>query len=105
MTWNLISNPFFIATDFPESDLLLILLLFIGAFYLTLLLMRLIGMMRKRTCPSCSGKLSRKERNLFDRILVALTLSILPFRRYRCIHCGWEGLRWSNKKGRSKESY
>lgn len=97
MTSNLIfSSVFFLASIFNDDFLLLLTLL--GFLYVTLFIMRLLRILKKRTCPSCSGKLSRKRRNPFDKLLLLLLLHILPFRRYKCVHCGWEGLRWSTRK-------
>ena len=90
--------------DIPEFDLV-ILLATLVVVYLALLALRLLGVLKRRTCPSCSGKLTRKRRNVPDKFLTALTLNIMPFRRYKCIHCGWEGLRWSTKKHRAKDIY
>ncbi|HXH17840.1 MAG TPA: hypothetical protein VNJ07_02065, partial [Chitinophagales bacterium] len=89
---------------FFEDDLAAILTSLV-IFYLLLFIMRMVGVLKKRNCPSCSGKLSRKPRTLFDKLLVVLTLNILPLRRYKCIHCGWEGLRWSGKKYKTRDVY
>src|SRR5687768_11164313 len=98
MTLNSISDcSIFLQASFIEDDLMIMLTL-VGVLYLVLFIMRLLRFMKKRTCPSCSGKLSRKKRNALDKLIIIVTLSILPFRRYKCIHCGWEGLRWSTKR-------
>lgn len=70
--------------------------------YATLLLFRIFGVLRKETCPECGGKLIRRKRTFTDKVTVGLTLLILPFRRYKCVHCGWEGLRWKVEKEQKK---
>lgn len=101
MILNLISDCI-VLTDIPQ---ILPLGAVLAAFYFMLFIMRMMGVLKKRKCPSCSGKLTRKPRIIFDKMLALLTLNILPFRRYRCIHCGWEGLRWSGRKQRKSDSY
>lgn len=98
MILNSIFNFFFLKTNFLEDDLALLAIL-LGVIYIALFVMRKLQVLKKRTCPSCSGKLSRKKRNALDKLVVLLTLNILPFKRYKCIHCGWEGLRWNTRKG------
>lgn len=105
MTLNLICNLILLQLDLLEDDVMQLLIL-LGIVYAVMLVMRMLGVGKKRTCPSCSGKLGRKKRSPLDKLLVALTLNILPFRRYKCIHCGWEGLRWSTKKYKgSRDAY
>lgn len=100
MILNSIFNSIFLKTNFLEDDIAVFLTL-LGMVYVSLFVMRLLRIKKKRTCPSCSGKLSRKKRNALDKLLVLLVLNILPFKRYKCIHCGWEGLRWNTRKGDS----
>ena len=75
------------------------------AIYAFVLLIRIIGVYKKGKCPTCSGKLIRTNRLFPDRLKKWLTLGILPFRRYTCVHCGWEGVRWNNKSAHKKASY
>ena len=58
-------------------------------------LMRVFNILKKRSCPSCTGRLTRKQRTFGDKMVKWSTFGILPFRRYKCVHCGWEGLRWN----------
>jgi len=104
MTWNSTFKPVFLNLSFIENNLSVVFLV-LSIIYLALFILRLLRVMKKRTCPSCQGKLSRKPRNPFDKLVVILTLNILPFRRYKCVHCGWEGLRWSAKKYRARDAY
>gem|GEM_PF-1310049 len=104
MTWNLICSIPFLQANFFRDDLVVLLIL-LGAFYLALFILRWLRFLKKRTCPSCSGKLSRKKRKPFDKLLVLLILNILPLKRYKCVHCGWEGLRWSKRKPGSSGPY
>ena len=75
----------------------------IGAFYLTLIIMRLTGAMRKKRCPKCNHKLQRRKKALGDYIIKGIVLNILPFNRYKCIHCSWDGLRWNTERMRKKQ--
>lgn len=68
------------------------------SIYLLFVIMRLFGIYKKEDCPECQGRLTRKKRNSGDYMAKILTLAILPFRRYKCIHCGWEGIRWKVEK-------
>ena len=81
-----------------------VLLLFLVIYIIALFAMRFLKVLKKRICPTCSGKITRRRKNFLDKILVALTFYILPLRRYKCIHCGWEGLRWNARKHKSKRS-
>ena len=67
------------------------------------ILMRVFNILRKRSCPSCTGRLTRKQRTIGDKIVKYSTFNILPFRRYKCVHCGWEGLRWNVRKEQRKK--
>jgi len=82
---------------FSFSDLELLALLLASAFSVIVLL-RIFRVMEKGNCPSCGGKLTRKKRDAGDYFLIGISLGILPFKRYRCIQCGWEGLRWRQHK-------
>lgn len=66
--------------------------------YLLFAVVRLFGIYEKDCCPECQGRLTRKKRNAGDHFAKYMTLGILPFRRYKCIHCGWEGIRWKVEK-------
>jgi uncharacterized protein with PIN domain len=82
---------------FSFSDLELLALLLVSAFCVIVLL-RFFSVMEKGNCPSCDGKLTRKKRDAGDYFVIAATFGILPFKRYKCIQCGWEGLRWRKRK-------
>src|SRR5688572_9635007 len=104
MILNLIFDTLFLQDSLPENEFIIFCVVLI-ILYFTLHLMRVLRVFKKRMCPSCSGKLSRKKRTAFDKMLVIVSLNILPFRRYKCIHCGWEGVRWNDTKHRSKDAY
>lgn len=74
----------------------------IALFYIVVIVMRLSGAMRKRRCPQCSHKLQRRNKAIGDYFIKGLMLNILPFNRYICTHCSWEGLRWNTKKRREE---
>ncbi len=82
---------------FNFSDLELLSLLLASGFCIIILL-RFFKVMEKSSCPSCAGKLTRKKRNAGDYFIIIITLGILPFKRYKCLQCGWEGLRWRKHK-------
>jgi DNA-directed RNA polymerase subunit RPC12/RpoP len=75
----------------------------LGVMMVIFILMRLFKVMKKGACPSCTGKLVRKARTMPDKIVKLSTFGILPFRRYKCVHCGWEGLRWNTRVEQKKE--
>lgn len=82
---------------FSFSDLELLSLVLVSCFCIIVLL-RFFKVLQKGSCPSCEGKLTRKKRNAGDYFIIFATLGILPFKRYKCIQCGWEGLRWRKHK-------
>lgn len=82
---------------FSFSDLELLGLLLVSALVFVILL-RLFGIMEKSHCPVCQGRLTRKKRIAGDYITIVATLGVLPFKRYKCVQCGWEGLRWRKQK-------
>jgi hypothetical protein len=82
---------------FSFSDLGL-LALFLASAFCVIVLFRIFRVMEKGTCPSCDGKLTRKKRDSGDFLVIVLTFGILPFKRYKCLQCGWEGLRWRKRK-------
>jgi len=82
---------------FSFSDLELLGLL-LGSLLLLVVFLRLLRIMEKNHCPKCEGKLIRKKRNAGDYIIITFTFGLLPFKRYKCLQCGWEGLRWRKHK-------
>lgn len=80
-----------------------LLAVLIATVYGVIVLVRVFGIMRKTECPECGHKVTRKKREAGDYILKMLTLFIIPIRRYKCVHCGWEGLRWNVEKRIKKE--
>lgn len=82
---------------FNFTDLELLSLVLASAFCIIVLL-RFFKVLEKGSCPSCEGKLTRKKRNAGDYFIIIVTLGILPFKRYKCLQCGWEGLRWRKHK-------
>ena len=54
------------------------------------------------SCPDCANPLERIKRLQKDYILNHLTFHIFDYKRYRCMECAWEGLRWEKqfKSGR-----
>ena len=67
-------------------------------FYSGVVAFRMAGILKRKKCPACAGRLIRKERTANERIFNILTFNILPLKRYKCLNCGWIGSRWSIKK-------
>lgn len=86
-----------LAHKYPLDDLKYFLVL-LFVFYITLLALRINGVLRKDSCPKCGGKINRIQKTLGDRFYAAATLGILPLRRYKCEVCYWKGLRWNTEK-------
>ena len=82
---------------FTFSDLELLGLL-LASLFAMIISLRLFKVLEKSACPQCGNKLTRKKRVTGDYIVIILTLGVLPFKRYKCIQCGWEGLRWRKRK-------
>ncbi len=86
-----------LAHRYPIDDLKYLLAILI-IFYITLVALRINGVMKKDFCPKCGGNIKRIPKNLADRIYAATTLGIIPLRRYKCEVCFWKGLRWNTEK-------
>ena len=85
-----------------DGSLLIFILLI--AFVVLLFVMKLLGVGKKEKfetymncCPDCKKAIQRIKRLKRDHLLNYLTFLIFNYKRYRCIECGWEGLRWNNK--------
>ena len=66
--------------------------------------MKLFGVGEKKkgesfmnSCPDCKNAMERIKRLKGDYLLNHLTFQIFNFKRYRCVDCGWEGLRWEKQ--------
>lgn len=52
-------------------------------------------------CPECLEQknkispLTRVKKRKSDILLIILTFNIFDLKRYKCLYCGWTGLRWS----------
>ncbi len=86
-----------LAHKYPIEDLKYLLALMV-VFYITLIALRINGVLKKDYCPKCGGNIKRVSKTLSDRIYAAATLGILPLRRYKCEVCFWKGLRWNTEK-------
>ena len=79
---------------------LFITLLVIGYFILLITLRKLnIGRKTKcnrcdNCCPDCKEALERVKRIKKDYIFNYLTFQIFDFKRYKCMTCAWEGIKW-----------
>ena len=45
-------------------------------------------------CPDCKEPLERIRRKRTDYMVNYFTFQIFDFKRYKCIHCAWEGRKW-----------
>lgn len=74
-------------------------------FYIIILLVaKFLGVGEKKTtkeclnaCPKCISALDRIERKITDKFINHLTFKIFNYKRYKCISCGWQGLRWERE--------
>ena len=85
-------------------DTPILLLVFLIIYFTTLFVLKNMGFMEKNVCdncanccPQCNEPLERIRRNNSDRIINLITFQMFGFKRYKCNHCYWEGLRWENK--------
>ena len=70
-------------------------------YLLLIILFRRFGVWHKETCeycsnccPDCRNALERVKRKKIDYIKNYLSFQVFDFKRYRCVNCAWEGLRW-----------
>lgn len=85
-------------------DSFLLIFLSIISYVLFLLVMKILGVGEKEKsesctncCPDCKNAMERIKRLKGDYLLNHLTFHIFSFKRYRCMDCGWEGLRWEKQ--------
>ena len=84
-------------------DQFLIIFIAILIYILLLFIFRYLNIGRKKTCikcnnccPDCSSSLNRVKRKTKDQITNYLTFRIFDYKRYVCVECGWEGLKWED---------
>ena len=82
-------------------DIFLLVFFIIIVYVITLIILKKAGYVRKEKCKicnnccsECKSILNRLQRKNMDHILKYLTFQIFDFKRYICINCGWDGLRW-----------
>lgn len=85
-------------------DIFLLIFLSLIVYVVFLLAMKVLGIGKKEkqgncinSCPDCSYALERIKRLQKDYILNHFTFHIFDYKRYRCMECAWEGLRWEKK--------
>ena len=84
-----------------EIDIFLYISFGLISYVIILLISKKLGLWRKiqcegytNCCPHCNEPVERIKRNQADYITNYLTFQIFGFKRYKCLHCGWEGRRW-----------
>ena len=85
-------------------DSFLLIFLILIAYVVLLFMMKFMGVGEKETsetclnsCPDCKSAMERIKRLGGDYFLNHLTFHIFTYKRYRCMDCGWEGLRWEKQ--------
>ena len=87
-----------------NMDSFLLIFLVLIAYVVFLFLMKFTGVWEKETsetclnsCPDCKCAMERIKRLGGDYFLNHLTFHIFTYKRYRCMDCGWVGLRWEKQ--------
>ena len=87
--------------DFDNLDDFLKVCILILIYTFSLFIAKFIGFWKKiskngcvNCCPKCSEPLERIRRKKTDYILNYLTFQIFDFKRYKCLNCSWNGVRW-----------
>ena len=82
-------------------DSFLLILVLLIAFVILLFVMKFLGVGEKEKCetcmnccPDCQNAMERIRRLKGDYFLNYISFHLFNYKRYRCIDCGWEGLRW-----------
>ncbi len=85
-------------------DSFLLIFLIVIAYVALLLILKHLGFGEKKVCkncsnccPDCQKAMERIKRKRRDYLLNHCTFHIFDFKRYRCMECGWEGLRWEKQ--------
>ncbi len=70
-------------------------------YTITLFLMKKYNIWKKEEniscnncCPKCDNPLERIKRKKTDHLKNYFTLQIFDFKRFKCLKCSWEGIRW-----------
>ena len=82
-------------------DIFLQITLIIVSYVLLLFILKRMNVWKKKQCnncnnccPNCQEPLERIKRGKIDRIINYITFQIFDLKKYRCLHCAWEGRRW-----------
>ena len=82
-------------------DPFLIIIFLIIVYSILLILLKKLNFGRKLTCsrcenccPDCKEALERIKRIKKDYIVNYLTFQMFDFKRYKCMNCAWEGIKW-----------
>ena len=85
-------------------DSFLLIFLTLVLYVIFLFTMKLCGFGKKEkhdnctnACPDCKNAMERIKRLKGDYLLNYCTFQIFDLKRYRCMDCGWEGLRWEKQ--------
>ena len=83
-------------------DVFLMISLGLVFYILLLFILKKMNVWRKtqcsncnNCCPDCQEPLERIRRKRIDYFINYLTFQIFDFKKYKCLHCAWEGRRWS----------
>ena len=84
-----------------ELDPFLIIIFLIIAYLVLLITLKklnvgrkLIGSRCENCCPDCQDPLERTKRVKKDYLINYLTFQMFDFKRYKCMNCAWEGIKW-----------
>ena len=82
-------------------DPFLFITLMVISYFILLVTLKKLNIGRKLTCnrcenccPDCKEALERIKRLTKDYIFNYLTFLIFDLKRYKCMNCAWEGLKW-----------
>ena len=82
-------------------DPFLFITLLVISYFILLITFKKFNIGRKLTCsrcdnccPNCKEALERIKRLTKDYLLNYLTFQIFDLKRYKCMSCAWEGLKW-----------
>ena len=83
-------------------DPFLFFTLLVISYFILLITLRKVNVGRKlkcsrcdNCCPDCKEALERVKRLKKDFLVNYLTFQMFDFKRYKCMNCGWGGIKWA----------